>query len=142
MVTRNCARRRRACLPRGRAWVVNDYERFLRNPDIIEAERVAGCDQVAAVPNASPGFNASEGWRRRRLKMYVEQRAPVELERRDAFLRRLRRAVLHLNKRFRAEARRVVPEPTSVGKGVFEIEWCAHQMVDPPPGVPHHLAVR
>ena len=32
---------------------------------------------------------------------------PVELERRDAFLRRLRRAVLHLNKRFRAEARRL-----------------------------------
>ena len=106
MVTRHFPRWRRACLPRGRAWVVKAYERLLRNPDIIEAERVAGCDQVAAFPKASPDFNAIEGWWRR-LKMYLEQRAPVELERRDAFLRRLRRAVLHLNKRCRAEARRL-----------------------------------
>ena len=52
--------------------MVKDYERFLRNPDIIEAERVAGCDQVAAFPKASPDFNAIEGWWRR-LKMHLEQ---------------------------------------------------------------------
>ena len=104
MVKKFFAKWRRSCVGRGRVFVIKDHEKFLRRKDILKAERDAGCDQVPLYPKSSPDFNAIEGWWRR-LKMYLESRAPSALESRDAFLRRLRRAVNHLNNKCRAEGR-------------------------------------
>ena len=103
-VTKNFQGWRKACLSRGRVFVAKDFEAFLRSPENIEAEADAGCDQIAKYPKSSPDFNAIEGWWRR-LKMYLEERAPTELEDRDTFIRRLRRAVNYLNANCRAEGR-------------------------------------
>ena len=70
----------------------------------IEAEEAAGCDQIPKYPRASPDFNAIEGWWRR-LKIHLEQGEPIARESRDAFLKRLRRAVNYLNKNCRKEGR-------------------------------------
>ena len=105
-VSKNFKTWRKACLSRGRVFVAKDFESFLRNTENIQAEADAGCDQIDKYPKSSPDFNAIEGWWRR-LKMYLEERAPTELESRDDFIRRLRRAVNHLNTHCREEGRRL-----------------------------------
>ena len=104
MVRTKFAKWRRRCWPRGRVFIAKDYERFLRHPATVEAEAEAGCDPIEQFPKCSPDFNAIEGWWRK-LKLYLEEREPVERESRGSFLRRLRRAVGVLNRRFRNEGR-------------------------------------
>ena len=106
MVDKHFADWRKACLARGRVFACKDFEGFLRTPETVLSETASGCDQLEKYPKASPDFNAIEGWWRR-LKMYLEERAPTELETREAFLQRLRRAVGHLNTHCRAEGRRL-----------------------------------
>jgi len=97
---------RKACIGKRRVFVAKDFEKFLRSDDNIAAELKAGCDQIDMYPKCSPDFNAIEGWWRR-LKMLLEENMPPERESRDAFLRRLRRAVDHLNKKCRLDGRRL-----------------------------------
>lgn len=106
MVKKHFAKWRRTCLPRGRVFIVKDYERFLRNPEIVAAEAEAGCDQIPLYPKVSPDLNAIEGWWRK-LKMHLDSNQPATMESRPAFLRRLRRAVQHLNKHSRAHGRQL-----------------------------------
>ena len=107
MVEKDFAAWRKKCLPRGgRVFVVKDYERFLRSEANIAAEAKAGCVQVPMFPKSSPDLNAVEGWWRK-LKLYLEEREPTEMETREQFLRRLRRAVDFLNKRCRSQGRRL-----------------------------------
>ena len=104
LVRTKCAAWRRKCWPRGRVFIVKDYERFLRDPATVEAEVDAGCDPIEHYPKCSPDLNAIEGWWRK-LKLYLEEREPAERETREEFLKRLRRAVDFLNARCRAEGR-------------------------------------
>ena len=104
MVRTKFAKWRRNCWPRGRVLIAKDYERFLRHPANVEAEAEAGCDPIDQFPKCSPDFNAIEGWWRK-LKLYLEEREPVNRETRASFLQRLRRAVDALNRRFRNEGR-------------------------------------
>ena len=107
MVTQYFPAWRKACFPRGgRVFVVKDYEKFLRSAATIVAEEKAGCDQVPAYPKCSPDLNAIEGWWRK-LKLYLEEREPTVRESRKHFLRRLRRAVDHLNSKCRAHGRKL-----------------------------------
>ena len=107
MVGKHFASWRKKCLPRaGSVFVVKDYERFLRSPETIAAETAAGCHQVPKYPKSSPDMNAIEGWGRK-LKLHLEDREPTERETREAFVRRLRRAVDHLNSNGRAQGRRL-----------------------------------
>ena len=104
MVSKHFAKWRKKCIPRGRVFVVKDYERFLRAEMTIEAEEKSGCDQVPKYPKCSPDFNAIEGWWRK-LKLHLEEREPSGKEKRADFLRRLRRAVDHLNSKCREQGR-------------------------------------
>ena len=107
MVEKHFTSWRKNCLPRGgRVFVVKDYERFLRSEVNIAAEAKAGCVQVPMYPKCSPDLNAIEGWWRK-LKLYLEEHEPAEMETRKDFLRRLRRAVDSLNKRCRRQGRQL-----------------------------------
>ena len=107
MVNKHFAKWRKKCLPRGGSvYIAKDYERFLRHPDTIAAEKKAGCLQIDKYPKASPDLNAIEGWWRK-LKLYLEEREPTGMESREEFIRRLRRAVDHLNSRCRAQGRKL-----------------------------------
>jgi len=107
MVTKHFANWRKKCLPNGgRLFVVKDYERFLRSDLTIAAETKAGCHQVPMYPKCSPDLNAIEGWWRK-LKLYLEEREPCEMETRECFIRRMRRAVDHLNNNCRAQGRKL-----------------------------------
>ena len=105
-VAANFSKWRHKCFARGRVFVVKDYERFLRHPASVQAEEDAGCDPIDRFPKCSPDFNAIEGWWRK-LKLYLEEREPTHMEKRGEFLKRLRRAVDHLNKRCRKEGRKL-----------------------------------
>ena len=104
MVTKHFASWRKVCVGNRKVFVAKDYEKFLRSDANIAAELRAGCDQIPLYPKCSPDFNAIEGWWRR-LKMLLEEKVPPERESRDQFLRRLRRAVDHLNQKCRASGR-------------------------------------
>jgi len=107
MVAKHFAGWRKKCLPRGgRVFVVKDYERFLRSEETIAAETQAGCHQIPEYPKCSPDLNAIEGWWRK-LKLRLEETEPTGMESREAFLRRLRRAVDFLNRNCRAQGRRL-----------------------------------
>lgn len=107
MVCKHFANWRKKCLPRcARVFVVKDYERFLRSEETIAAEATAGLQQVPKYPKCSPDLNAIEGWWRK-LKLHLEEREPTHMETREQFLRRLRRAVDHLNHSCRAQGRRL-----------------------------------
>ena len=107
MVEKHFATWRKKCLPRGGSvYVVKDYERFLRNAETIAAETKAGCLQVPKYPKCSPDLNAIEGWWRK-LKLHLEEKEPDEMESREEFIRRLRRAVNHLNERCRTLGRKL-----------------------------------
>ena len=103
---------KRRCYPRfpkgEKVPLVKDFERFLRwdetkEFDNMKAERDAGFSTVKHHPKVSPDFNAIEGWWK-----VVQQRlsltAPVALESRAAFLKRLRCTVVWLNKNARDHA--------------------------------------
>ena len=103
---------KRRCYPRfpkgEKVPLVKDFERFLRwdetkEFDNMKAERDAGFSTVKHRPKVSPDFNAIEGWWK-----VVQQRlsltAPVALESRAAFLKRLRCTVVWLNKNARDHA--------------------------------------
>ena len=128
MVTQYFAVWRKTCLPRGgRVFVVKDFEKFLRSDATIAAEEKAGCDQVPAYPKCSPDLNAIEGWWRK-LKLFLEEREPTERESRAHFLRRLRRAVDHLNSKSRAHGRKLCRNQKERAKRVKELrgsrtEW-------------------
>ena len=74
--------------------------------DIMKAEREAGFCTVKQHPKLSPDLDAIEGWWR-----VVQQRlsltAPIGLESRSHFLKRLRRAVAWLNKNARGHAKQL-----------------------------------
>ena len=106
MVTKHFATWRKRAIGKRRVFVAKDYESFLRSEANLVAEDKAGCDQLDLYPKSSPDFNAIEGWWRR-LKMHLEENMPTERESRDAFLRRLRRAVHHLNTKCRKEGRKL-----------------------------------
>ena len=107
MVVKHFARWRKKCLPRaGSVFVVKDYERFLRSPETSVAETAAGCLQVPKYPKCSPDMNAIEGWWRK-LKLYLEDGEPTERETREAFIRRLRRAVDQMNSKCRPQGRKL-----------------------------------
>lgn len=104
MVRTHFAKWRKKCLPRGRVFVAKDFERFLRNPNNVQAEENAGCDPIAEFPKCSPDFNAIEGWWRK-LKLYLEEHEPEEMETREHFLQRFRRAVNYLSTHCREHGR-------------------------------------
>jgi transposase len=104
MVKTHFAKWRKKCFSRGRVFVAKDFERFLRNPANVQAEADAGCDPIAKFPKCSPDFNAIEGWWRK-LKLYLEERVPTEMETRANFLQRFRRAVNYLNTNCREHGR-------------------------------------
>ena len=107
MVQKHFAKWRRKCLPgRAKAYIVKDHERFLHSGETVEAEKAAGFLPLPLYPKCSPDLNAIEGWWRK-LKLYLEEREPSEQETRDDFIRRLRRAVDHLNAHCRAHGRRL-----------------------------------
>ena len=109
-------------MPRGgRVLVVKDFERFLRSEATLTAEAKAGCDQVDDYPKCSPDLNAIEGWWRR-LKLRLEEHEPTERESRDAFLKRLRRAVHFLNSRCRAQGRRLCRNQKERAKDVIKLK--------------------
>ena len=96
---------RRSCYPKlpkdEKVPLVKDFEKFLRwdrtKPyDNLGAERSAGFHTVKLHPKLSPDFNAIEGWWRV-LQQRLSLTAPVKLEPRAAFLKRLRRTVTWLN---------------------------------------------
>ena len=121
MVDKHFATWRRRCMPRGgRVLVVKDFERFLRSDATIAAEAKAGCDQIDEYPKCSPDLNAIEGWWRK-LKLYLEEHEPTERESRDAFLKRLRRAVHFLNSRCRAQGRRLCRNQKERAKDVIKL---------------------
>ena len=107
MVEKHFAKWRKKCLPRGGSvFVVKDYERFLRSEETIAAETKSGCLQLPKYPKCSPDLNAIEGWWRK-LKLYLEEREPTEMEKREDFVKRLRRAVDRMNSKCRAQGRKL-----------------------------------
>ena len=62
----------------------------------LQAIREAGLDVIHNYPKHSPDFNAIENWWHR-LWQKLEDNAPTTLERREDFIRRLRRTVSWLN---------------------------------------------
>ena len=77
-------------------------------------------------PKSSPDFNAIEGWWRK-LKLYLEEREPTERETRDEFLRRLRRAVDHVNTKCRAQGRKLCQNQKERAR---ECKRSAHEVVE------------
>ena len=74
--------------------------------DNMGAERDAGFKTVAQHPKQSPDFNAIEGWWRV-LQQRLYLTAPVGLESRAAFLKRLRRTVTWLNSNARERGKKL-----------------------------------
>jgi transposase len=85
--------------------LVKDFERFLRwgktkEFDNMKAEDEAGYRTVQQHPKCSPDFNAIEGWWDV-LQVRLNLTAPVEMERRSDFVKRLRRTVNWMNANLR-----------------------------------------
>ena len=106
--------------------LVKDYEKFLRwdktkEFDNMGAERAAGFNTVKQHPKVSPDLNAIEGWWR-----VVQQRlyltAPVALESRADFLKRLRRTVDWLNKNARAQAKKLCTNQKERARAVKKLD--------------------
>ena len=114
MVKTHLAKWRRQCypnFPKGeKVPLVKDFERFLRwgkdqkdGYDNLKAEREAGFETVKQHPKCSPDLNAIEGWWDV-LQDRLLVTAPVELESRADFVKRLRRTAAWLNANARAHA--------------------------------------
>jgi hypothetical protein len=83
--------------------LVQDHERCLWQDRNLVALKEAGLTLVTNFPKCSPDLNAIEGWWHR-LRDLLEERAPVEMESREDFIRRLRRTVTWMNANLHSEA--------------------------------------
>ena len=84
--------------------VVKDSERFLRQPRNLKAEEVAGFKTLTQHSNCSPDLNTIENyWDLLQDRLLLT--APVEIESRAAFIKRLRRTVNWMNDNARQHAR-------------------------------------
>jgi len=106
--------------------LIKDYERFLRWGNTkefnnLKAERDAGFDTVKQHPKVSPDFNAIEGWWRV-LQQRLFLTAPVALESRADFLKRLRRTVTWLNRNARAQAKKLCTNQKERARAVKKLE--------------------
>ena len=109
------AKWRRKCLPKfpksQKVPLVKDHEGFLRwnhtkAYDNLKAERDAGFSTVTQHPKCSADLNAIEGWWRvLQLRLFLT--APVQMESRAQFLKRLRRTVAWLNNNARAHGKQL-----------------------------------
>ena len=124
------AKWRRRCYPTfpkdEKVPLVKDYERFLRwdkakEFDNMKAERDAGFSTVKQHPKVSPDFNAIEGWWKV-LGERLSLTAPVALESRANFLKRLRRTVDWLNKNARAHAKKLCTNQKVRARAVKKLE--------------------
>lgn len=106
--------------------LVKDFERFLRwdktkEFDNLKAERDAGFSTVKQHPKVSPDFNAIEGWWQV-LQQRLSLTAPVTLESRAAFLKRLRRTVVWLNKNARGHAKQLCTNQKDRARAVKKLQ--------------------
>ena len=84
--------------------LVKDFERFLRQPRNLKAEENAGFKTVKDHPKCSPDLNAVENaWDLLQDRLLLT--APVGLEDRPQFVKRLRRTVNWMNKNARKHGR-------------------------------------
>lgn len=127
MVKKHFASWRKKCLPGGaKAYIVKDYEKFLHHEETLAEERAAGFLPLPLYPKCSPDLNAIEGWWRK-LKLYLEEREPEERETREQFIRRLRRAVDHLNSNCRAHGRRLCRNQKERARAVIKLQGARTQ---------------
>ena len=106
--------------------LVKDFEKFLRWDSIkefdnLKAERHAGFDTVKRHPKVSPDLNAIEGWWRV-LQQRLSLTAPVALESRAAFLKRLRRTVAWLNTNARAQGKKLCTDQKARANAVKKLQ--------------------
>jgi len=106
--------------------LVKDFERFLRwdhtkEFDNMKAERDAGFETVKQHPKVSPDLNAIEGWWRV-LQQRLFLTAPVALESRPAFLKRLRRTVTWLNNNARDRGKKLCTNQKERARAVKKLE--------------------
>jgi transposase len=120
---RNCWRN----FPKGeKVPLVKDFERFLRwdktkEFDNMKAESDAGFSTVKLHPKLSPDLNAIEGWWSV-LQQRLSLTAPVTLEPRADFLKRLRRTVTWLNKNARGHAKQLCTNQKERAKAIKKIQ--------------------
>ena len=113
--------------PKGeRVPLIKDHERFLRwgranDYNNLQAERDAGFETVKQHPKVSPDFNAIEGWWHV-LQQRLSLTAPVELERRSAFLKRLRRTVTWLNTHAREHGKKLCTNQKDRARAVKKLD--------------------
>ena len=124
------AKWRRNCYPtfpkNDKVPLVKDWERFLRwdgskTFDNLKAERDAGFCTVRQHPKLSPDFNAIEGWWRV-LQQRLFLTAPMTLEPRGDFLKRLRRTVSWLNHNARDHAKQLCTNQKARARAVKELK--------------------
>ena len=124
------AKWRRTCYPTfpkgAKVPLIKDFEKFLRwdhtKPfDNMKAERDAGFDTVKQHPKLSPDFNAIEGWWRV-LQQRLSLTAPVALESRAAFVKRLRRTVTWMNDNARARGKMLCANQKERARAVKKLQ--------------------
>jgi hypothetical protein len=86
------------------ALLVQDHEKGLRAQPSLDAIKKAGVKLVGNFPKHSPDLNHIERWSHR-LRQRLEERAPMELESREAFIARLRRTVTSMNSHWSDQGR-------------------------------------
>ena len=124
------AKWRRKCYPtfpkKSKVPLIKDFEKFLRwdhkkDFDNMKAERDAGFSTVAQHPKLSPDFNAIEGWWSV-LQQRLYLTAPVALEPRSDFLKRLRRTVAWLNKHARQHGKKLCTNQKERARAVKKLQ--------------------
>ena len=105
--------------------VVKDFERFLRQPRKLKAEEAAGFKTLTQHSNCSPDLNTIENyWDLLQDRLLLT--APVEIESRAAFIKRLRRTVNWMNDNARQHARGFCRKASSRSD---QTSWCALQLL-------------
>ena len=113
--------------PKGeKVTLIKDHERFLRRGHAsdysnLQAERDPGFETVQQHPKVSPDFDAIEGWWHV-LQQRLSLTAPVELERRSAFLRRLRRTVTWLSRHAREHGKKLCTNQKDRARAVKKLD--------------------